>query len=161
MSVRICSATRPRVSVGMCEFLRTPQERCPYGDAKELHNTSSASTEPRLPHRVCSDTSLPLGGRWIRHQANPEGEKTRNILPHVGAGCRARRIFNLNDCRWQSLRFLISRPPAQIPTAGNGRQIASPTVGTFTNKKVHDVIGNFPFTPWTNLICGLDIKQTD
>ena len=25
------------------------------------------------------------------------------------------------------------------------RQIASPTVGTFTNKKVHDVIGKFSF----------------
>ena len=47
----------------------------------------------------------------------------------------------------------ISRPPAQIPTAGNGRQIASPTVGSSKIQKVHDVIGNFPFTPWTDLIC--------
>ena len=85
--------------------------------------------------------------------------RTRRRNP-VGACCRARRILNLNDCRWQSyldsqsaarvpppknVGAAISRPPAQIPTVGNGRQIASPTVGTFTNKKIHDVIGNFSF----------------
>ena len=28
-----------------------------------------------------------------------------------------------------------------------------PYSGDFQSKKVHDVIGNFPFTPWTDLIC--------
>ena len=88
--------------------------------------------------------SLWEGGGFATRRSRRE-RKQEIFSPHVGACCRARRIFNLNDCRWQSLRFLISRPPAQIPTAGNGRQIASPTVGTFKVKKVHDVIGKLPF----------------
>ena len=44
------------------------------GNHTLIPNLPPAYTAPRLSHRVCSDTSLPLGGRWLRRQAKPEGE---------------------------------------------------------------------------------------
>ena len=52
--------------------------------------------------------------------------------------------FFVNSCKF---------PHFHDPNRRKREADCLPYDGDFQNKKVHDVIGNFPFTPWTDLIC--------
>ena len=99
------------------ESVETPVPGCPSACVNFCgHRRSGVPTETR---RNCTipappppshgsptgfaaiQASLWEGGGFATRRSRRE-RKQEIFSPHVGACCRARRIFNLNDCRWQS-----------------------------------------------------------